>query len=104
MANNPNPKRTAVRFVVQTAGMRIMVMSTRGASERTSVHTQSTINTAAAPNMTRTVGSRQPHVGPYVTPNRPTVSHPDIKTAPNQLMPPGARTGEAGTNLKVVTD
>ena len=103
MAYSPNPKSTAARFVVQTVGIRIIVMSTSGVGERISDHTQSTIKTAAAPNMASTVGSFQPHVGPYETPKRPTVSQPDMSAAPSQLMPPGARTGDAGMNLNVVT-
>ena len=49
------------------------------------------------------VALSQPQFGPYETAIRPVVSQPDMRTAPSQLMPAGARTGDSGTKKKVAT-
>ena len=63
MANMPNPKRRAARFVVQTARMRIIFMSTSGDAERFSETTQSASRTMVATPRQRTEVLPHPHVG-----------------------------------------
>ncbi len=48
-----------------------------------------------------TDASPQPHVGAYEMASRPVTSQADIRPAPSQLMRPGARTGDSGTNTNV---
>ena len=45
----------------------------------------------------------QPHIGAYEMASRPVTSQADMRRAPSQLMRPGARTGDSGTNTKVAT-
>src|ERR1700733_11387790 len=101
MANIPNPKSNAARLVLHTAGMRIIFMSTKGESDRFSETAQTTIRTAVAPSRPMTDALPQPHVGAYEMASRPVTSQADIRPAPSQLMRPGARTGDSGTNTKV---
>ena len=63
MANIPKPKSMAARLVLQTAGIRIMVMSTTGESERTSAQIQRATRTTVAPKRPSTVLLSQPQVG-----------------------------------------
>src|ERR1039458_9998086 len=103
MANIPKPKRRAARLVDQTAGIRIMVMSTTGDSERTSAQTQRAVRTMVTAKSPRTVALAQPQVGPSETATRPVTNQDDMKRAPSQLIRPGARTGDSGTKRKVAT-
>ena len=103
MANMPKPNSRAARFVLHTAGMRIMRMSTRGERERDSEKIQSPSSTAVAAKSRSTVGLCQPHVGPYETASKPVTSQPDMSSAPSQLMCPPVRTGDSGTKMKVAT-
>ncbi len=63
MANMPNPKSNAARFVVQTARTRIIFMSTSGEAERFSETIHTTMRTAVAMASPMTVTLPQPHVG-----------------------------------------
>ena len=63
IANMPNPKSSAARFVLHTAGMRIIFMSTNGEGERFSEITQTTTRTAVAAPRTRTDVLPHPQVG-----------------------------------------
>ena len=79
IANIPKPKSNAARLVLQTAGMRIIFMSTNGESDRFSETTQSTISTAAAANRPMTDELPQPQVGAYEMASRPVTSQPDMR-------------------------
>ena len=103
MANMPNPKSSAARLVLATAGMRIIFMSTNGDLERLSATTQRTIRTAVAPNRAMTVVSPQPQSGAYEMASRPVTSQADMRTAPSQLIRPGDRTGDSEMNTNVAT-
>ena len=63
MANMPNPKSSAARLVLHTAGMRIIFMSTSGESERFSTTTQITSRTPVATSSPITDELAQPHIG-----------------------------------------
>lgn len=63
MANMPKPKSSAARFVLHTAGMRIILMSTSGDADRFSATTHRARNTTAAPNRGRIEELAHPHVG-----------------------------------------
>src|SRR5271155_5428812 len=98
IANIPNPNSKAARFVLHTAGIRIIFMSTMGVFERVSERIQHGINTAVAANSPSTEVLLHPHIGPYEIANRPVISQADIIEAPTQLTRPGDRTGDSGTN------
>src|ERR1700759_2893541 len=98
MANMPNPKSNAARFVLHTAGMRIIFMSTRGESEGFSETTPTTRRPAVAASRPMTDGLPQPHVGAYEMASSPVTNQADMRRAPGQLMRPDARTGDSGTN------
>ena len=63
MANMPNPKSRAARFVVQTARIRIIFMSTSGEDERFSETTHNASRTAVATPRPRTEELPHPQVG-----------------------------------------
>src|SRR5690242_6987950 len=71
--NMPKPNRKAVRFVVQTARMRIIRMSTSGAAERDSDAIQAATPTIAS-----------------------ATSQAASRADPSQLIAPGVRTGDSG--------
>ncbi len=98
MANMPKPKSNAARFVLHTAGMRIIFMSTSGESERFSTTTQTTSRTPVTISSAITDVLAQPHMGAYEMASRPVTSQADMSAAPSQLMRPGARTGDSDTN------
>jgi hypothetical protein len=64
MANIPNPNSRAARFVLHTAGILIIFMSTIGVSERVSERIQHGINTAVAAKSPSTEALFHPHIGP----------------------------------------
>src|SRR6516164_3823750 len=101
MAKSPNPKSNAAKLVHQTAGMRIIVMSTRGELLRTSAQIHSRKSGTVATKRERVLGLVQPHVGPSESASRPVRSHPDRKRAPGTFMVPPARTGDSGTRITV---
>src|ERR1700691_2313357 len=103
MANMPNPKSSAARLVLATAGMRIIYMSTNGESERFSETTQTIIRTAVAPSRAITVVSPQPQRGAYEMASRPVTSQADMRAAPSQLIRPGDRTGDSEMNIHPAT-
>src|ERR1700684_2754418 len=101
MANMPNPKSSAAKLVLATAGMRIIFMSTNGELERFSETTQRTIRTAVAPSRAMIVVSPQPQRGAYEMASRPVTNQAVMRAAPSQLIRPGDRTGDSETNKKV---
>jgi hypothetical protein len=66
--------------VLQTAGIRIIFMSTTGESERFSAQTQRAIRTMVAPKRPITVLLIQPQVGPSETATRPVTNQADMRT------------------------
>jgi hypothetical protein len=64
MANIPNPNNRAARFVLQTAGILIIFMSTMGVSERVSERIQHGINTTTVASSPSTEALFHPHIGP----------------------------------------
>ena len=97
----PAPRRNAVRLVVHTPRIRIMVMSISGSRLRVSTATQPrhTITPAASRPSVR--GEPQPHVvvSPIATrtPEIPRL----ISATAGQLMRPRTRTGDSGTKRQV---
>jgi hypothetical protein len=64
IANIPNPNSRAARFVLHTAGILIIFMSTIGVSERVSERIQHGINTKVTPKSPTTEALLHPHTGP----------------------------------------
>ena len=98
----PAPSRNALRFVVHTPRIRIIVMSIRGWELRTSTAIQLTETATPARIRPSVLGDPQPHVVVSLiassTVEMPTVV---ISAAASQLIRPGARTGDSGMNLQV---
>ena len=75
-----------------------MCMSMSGSFDRSSTMTQATMSTAARAIRPRTRGDPHPHTGASLTPRRRATSQADRRTAASQLIRPGVRTGDSGTN------
>ena len=99
----PKPKTSAARFVVQTARIRIIRMSTSAARLRVSTQTHATASTAATANRPSTRAEVQPHDSPSLTGRSSATSQPARSAAPVQSSRPGERTGDSGTKSCVPT-
>ena len=97
----PTPSRNAARFVVQTARVAIIRMSTSGWRERSSRPTQAATTAAAPANSPTVLVEPQPHVLASLTdtsrPARPIA----ISAAEPQLMFAEPCAGERGTHTIV---
>ena len=96
----PIPNRNATRLFVHTAGTRIIFMSMSGWRDRDSTTIHATTMTTANAISPITLLEAQPHEGASLTPTRRATNHPDSRTAPHQLIFPGVRTGDSGTNSR----
>ena len=97
----PAPSRNAVRFVVQTPRIRIIVMSIRGDALRTSTATHAQQTRTPAANNASGRDEVQPQAVVWLTAIN-TVEIPTlIRIAASQLGRPGIRTGDSGTKRQV---
>src|SRR6266851_5642845 len=84
------PNHTAVR--------RIIFMSISGVAARNSAATQPTASTTAPANRPITRPEPHPHSGALLSATSSATSQADSSTADSQLIRPGERTGDSGTN------
>ena len=96
--NIPNPTRSAVRLVVNTARSRIMPMSTSGSRTRCSNATHTDSSTAAAMNRPMTCAEPQPQLLPSLTVTSRAMRPPESRAAPPQSILDGLLIGDSGTN------
>jgi hypothetical protein len=94
----PTPISSATRLFVQTAGTRIIFMSISGVGDRSSDQAQAAASTAATANRPITAPEPHPQSGASLSGTGSATSHPDSRTAGSQLISPGLRTGDSGTN------
>ncbi len=99
----PVDSRSEETLVVQTVRIRIIFMSMSGVVERASHHTQAPKRTTAATMSPMTRVEPQPHSGASLTATRRATSQPVMSTAPSQLMPRAARTGDSGITTTTAT-
>ena len=99
----PAPTRKAAALTVQTPRTRISPMSISGAAIRSSLRTQTTNITAAAPTRPQTRASPQPHAEVWVIPSSSRTSQEESSSAPTQSTLPGDLTGDSGTKKTVAT-
>src|SRR6266498_952940 len=97
VANMAAPKSKATVLVGQTAGRRSMRMSISGLLDRSSTVVQAAMPTAERASRVSTRGDVQPHAGAWLTASRSATSQPDSSAVAAQLMRPGVRTGDGGT-------
>ena len=83
---------------VHTAFRRIIVMSISGVAARSSAMTQPAASTTAAASRPSTRLEPQPQSGASLSATSSATSHPDSNTTGGQLIRPGLRTGDSGTN------
>jgi hypothetical protein len=90
---------------VHTAVRRIIFMSISGVAARSSASTQAAARTTAAASrpITRPEPQPQPQAGASLSATSSATSHPDSSTAGSQLIRPGVRTGDSGTNRTAQT-
>src|SRR3954467_7398745 len=86
--NIPNPNTSAARFVVQTARIRIIRMSTSAAAVRASTQTQTAASTAAMTKRLTVRGEVQPQVSPSLIGSSSATSQPASSAAPVQSTRP----------------
>ncbi len=94
----PAPRRNAARFAAHTARTRISAMSIKGSALRNSTATQATQTNAPTTSMISVFAEPQPHTVVSLTATRTSVMPTPISAAATQLMRPGTRTGDSGTN------
>ncbi len=94
----PRPISSATRLFVHTAARRIIFMSISGVAARSSASTQTAARTTAAASRPITRAEPQPQPGASLGATSSATSHPDSSTAGSQLIRPGVRTGDSGTN------
>ena len=99
----PAPSRNAVRFVVQTPRIRIIVMSISGSALRASTAIQPQQTSRPAPSRPSVLGEPQPQLVVSLIASSTAVMPVLISTAAVQLIRPGTRTGDSGTNRHVHT-
>src|SRR5579883_1349886 len=97
----PTPNTKAAMLVHLTSGMRIMLMSTRGWSDRASLATHKPNSTTDMPTSASTLGDPQPQVGPSDTPTSRASSHPVRQAAAGTFTLPLVRTGDSGMKAKI---
>ena len=94
----PKPSSAATAFVVHTPRIRIIRMSTSGWWLRDSLRTHTTSRTIPAPSTSRVRADSHPHPGASLTASSTPARPADINAAPLELIRPGTRTGDSGTN------
>jgi hypothetical protein len=99
----PVPISSATRLFVHTAGSRIICMSISGVAARSSAITQPAASAALAASRPITVAEPQPQSGASLTATSSATSQADMRTADSQLIRPGTRTGDSGTNAVAAT-
>src|SRR5690242_20518846 len=99
----PAPSRNAVRFAVHTARTRMSVMSISGWELAISTATQAAQVTAPATSIPIVFVEPHPQVVVSLIAIRINVIPALISAAAGQLMRPGTRTGDSGTNRHVHT-
>ncbi len=99
----PMPNSSATRFVVQTAGARIIRMSISGLTDRVSTTIQATRNTTAASRRPSTRGEPQPHDAASVSGDQQADQPEGEQPEAVQLKRPGARDSDAGMRKWVAT-
>ena len=92
----PKPSSSAAAFVVQTAGSRIIFMSTSGCRERLSALTHAAASRAAMTKRPSVFVDPQCHVGPSLTATSNATSQAESSAPPSQWMLPGARLVDSG--------
>ncbi len=97
------PSSRAVRFVVHTAGWRIICMSMRGAFARVSTRAQITPMMTASRKSPSVFHESQPQDEPWLMPSSSATSQPESSRAPGMLTVPAVRTGDSGTSSQVAT-
>src|SRR5579859_1102714 len=98
VAYMPVPSSSATRLDVHTAGIRIICMSISGVAARSSANIQPATSRALTASRPITAAEPQPQPGASLTATSSATSQADISTAGRQLIRPGMRTGEDGTN------
>src|SRR3984957_15523699 len=98
IAYRPMPISSATRLFVQTPGRRIIFMSISGVTARSSDQTQAAASSTAAASSPMTAGDPQPQSGASLSGTSSATSQPDSSTAGSQLIVPGLRIGDWGTN------
>src|SRR6202046_3736449 len=97
----PAPSRNADVLVVHTPLMRIIVMSIKGLSLRTSTAIQATETAMPTASRPSVLGDLQPQLVVWLI-EISTIAMPIvIKVAASQLMRPGTRTGDSGMKRQV---
>src|ERR1700730_14771029 len=94
---------SATRLLVQTAGSRIIFMSISGVADRSSDQTQAAASTTAPASSPMTAGDPQPQTDASLSGTSSSTSHPDRRMAGSQLIVPGLRMGDWGTNSTAPT-
>ena len=94
----PTPISSATRLFVHTAVRRIIFMSISGVAARSSATTQPAASTTAAASRPITRADPQPQSGASLSATSSATSQADSSTAGSQLIRPGVRTGDSGTN------
>ncbi len=98
VAYMPRPISSATRLLVHTAVRRIIFMSISGVTALSSEATQLAASTTAAASRPSTRPEPQPQLGASLSATSKATSHEDRSTAGSQLIRPGVRTGDSGTN------
>ena len=96
-ANIAAPNSSATRFVVQTAGSRIIRMSISGFRERSSTVIQATSSTTAVANNPIVNNEPQPQDRPALSGSSSATNQPDSNVAASQSIRPGTLFGDSGT-------
>ncbi len=94
----PNPSRSATALVVQTPRIRIMRMSTSGWSDLDSLRTQKASRTTPATIRPIVFAESQCQDAVSLTAINTAARPVDIRAVPAQLIRPGMRIGDSGTN------
>ena len=103
IAYSPMPMSSATRLFVQTPGRRIIFMSISGVAARSSDQTQAAASSTAAASSPMTAGDPQPQSDASLSGTSSATSQPDSSTAGSQLIVPGLRMGDWGTNSTAPT-
>jgi hypothetical protein len=94
--------RATVLFA-HTAVRRIIRMSISGVTARISVITHARPSPTAATSRPTTAAESQPQSGASLNATSSTTNHADSSAAGSQLIRPGLRTGDSGTNSTAQT-
>ena len=97
------PMSSATRLFVHTPGRRIIFMSINGVAARSSDQTQAAARSTAPASSPMTAGDPQPQSDASLSGTSSATSQPDSSTAGSQLIVPGLRIGDCGTNSTAPT-